>query len=369
MLRSARPAFLAAALACLLAGDAFAGGARIKDLARIEGFRENQLIGYGLVVGLDGTGDKGRTGFTQQTLANMLEGLGLSLPADAIRVKNVAAVLVTATLPPFAQPGTRIDVVVSSLGDATDLKGGILVQTPLSAANGDVYAVAQGAMSVGGFQAEGSSGSSVQRNHVTVGRIPNGALIERDVPSAFMKSGNLNILLNEPDFTTASRMARAICDELGAPVAVARDPGTVTVYQADSLQNPVTFVARLEQVRMTPEEVARVVINERTGTIVAGNMVTIGQVAISHGNLNVEVSAGFDVSQPPPLSRGETTVVPESRVNAREDKGGVVVVEESTTIQDVAKALNAIGASPRDIISIFQAIKAAGALRAELVIL
>lgn len=367
-----RPEFLPIVLALLLLAPAPAAGAagvRVKDLASISGVRQNQLIGYGLVVGLDGTGDRGRTGFTQQTLANMLEGLGLSLSPEAIRVKNVAAVVLTATLPPFARPGSQIDVVVSSLGDATDLKGGTLIQTPLRGADGQVYAVAQGAVSVGGFQVEGAGGSSVQRNHVTVGRVPNGALIEREVPSTFLKSGNLTIALDDPDFTTASRMARAISQEFGAPVAMARDPGTVTVYQADSLANPVDFIARVEQVVVAPEEPARVVINERTGTIVAGSTVSLSEVAISHGNLNLEVTTSYEVTQPEPFGQGQTAVTPETRVKAGEDRGGVVVVNESATIQDVARALNAIGASPRDIISIFQAIKAAGALHAELIIL
>lgn len=348
---------------------AAAGSARVKDLATIAGVRDNQLIGYGLVVGLDGTGDKGRTGFTQQTIANMLEGLGLSLSADAVKVKNVAAVIITATLPAYAQPGGRVDVVVSSLGDATDLKGGTLVQTPLRGADGDVYAVAQGPLSVGGFQAEGAGGTSVQRNHVTVGRIPGGAIVERDVPTSFMEAGNLQVMLREPDFTTASRMARAINATLGAPVAMAVNPGIVAVFNPDSTANPVEFVSRVEQVEVVPEEFARVVINERTGTIVAGSNVSLGEVAISHGNLDIEVSTKYDVSQPPPFSKGSTETNPDTEVKATEGKGNVIILNEAATIQDVARALNAVGASPRDIISIFQAIKAAGALRAELVIL
>lgn len=361
--------FLVFVLAILAARPATAGTARVKDLATIAGVRDNQLVGYGLVVGLDGTGDKGRTGFTQQTIANMLEGLGLSLSADAVKVKNVAAVVVTATLPAYAQPGGQIDVVVNSIGDATDLKGGTLVQTPLRGADGEVYAVGQGPLSVGGFNVEGAGGSSVQRNHVTVGRIPNGAIVEREVPTSFMEAGNLQVMLREPDFTTASRMARAINATLGSPVALALNPGIVSVYNPDSTANAVDFVSRLEQVEVSPEEFARVIINERTGTIVAGSRVSIGEVAISHGNLDIEVSTKFDVSQPDPLSKGQTEVTPDTEVQAKEGKGNVIVVPDATTIQDVARALNAVGASPRDIISIFQAIKAAGALRAELVIM
>lgn len=361
--------FLVLVLAILAARPATAGTARVKDLATIAGVRDNQLVGYGLVVGLDGTGDKGRTGFTQQTIANMLEGLGLSLSADAVKVKNVAAVVVTATLPAYAQPGGQIDVVVNSIGDATDLKGGTLVQTPLRGADGEVYAVGQGPLSVGGFNVEGAGGSSVQRNHVTVGRIPNGAIVEREVPTSFMEAGNLQVMLREPDFTTASRMARAINQTLGVPVAMALNPGIVSVYNPDSTANAVDFVSRLEQVEVSPEEFARVIINERTGTIVAGSRVSIGEVAISHGNLDIEVSTQFDVSQPDPLSKGQTEVTPDTQVEAKEGKGNVIVVPDATTIQDVARALNAVGASPRDIISIFQAIKAAGALRAELVIM
>lgn len=366
---SAPRLFLLLVLAILAARPATAGTARVKDLATIAGVRDNQLTGYGLVVGLDGTGDKGRTGFTQQTIANMLEGLGLSLSADAVKVKNVAAVVITATLPAYSQPGGRIDVVVNSIGDATDLKGGTLVQTPLRGADGEVYAVAQGPLSVGGFNVEGAGGTSVQRNHVTVGRIPNGAIVEREVPTSFMEAGNLQVSLREPDFTTASRMARAINSALGAPVALALSPGTISVYNPDSTANAVDFVSRLEQVEVSPEEFARVIINERTGTIVAGSHVSIGEVAISHGNLDIEVSTKFDVSQPPPLSKGETEVQPNTDVQAKEGKGNVIVVPDATTIQDVARALNAVGASPRDIISIFQAIKAAGALRADLVIM
>lgn len=361
--------FLVLVLAILAARPATAGTARVKDLATIAGVRDNQLVGYGLVVGLDGTGDKGRTGFTQQTIANMLEGLGLSLSAEAVKVKNVAAVVVTATLPAYAQPGGQIDVVVNSIGDATDLKGGTLVQTPLRGADGEVYAVGQGPLSVGGFNVEGAGGSSVQRNHVTVGRIPNGAIVEREVPTSFMEAGNLQVMLREPDFTTASRMARAINSTLGAPVAMALNPGIVSVYNPDSTANAVDFVSRLEQVEVSPEEFARVIINERTGTIVAGSRVSIGEVAISHGNLDIEVSTKFDVSQPDPLSKGQTEVTPDTQVQAKEGRGNVIVVPDATTIQDVARALNAVGASPRDIISIFQAIKAAGALRAELVIM
>jgi len=370
-----RSAFAGAALAALLsmglaAGARAAGESRIGDIAQVRGVRDNQLVGYGLVVGLNGTGDKSGAAFTPISLSHMLEALGLTIGADAISVKNVAAVAITANLPPFANAGARIDVLVSSLGDARSLNGGVLVQTPLRAADGRVYAVAQGPVLVGGLGVEGPGGSSETINHPTVGRIPNGALVEAEVPNAFAPDGRFALALDRPDFTTAQRVADAIAGACGAGAARARDAGVIEVVCPDaSPEGIVRFVARIENLLVEPAGRARVVINERTGTIVAGGDVVIHPVAIAHGNLNVRVTAASGVSQPAPLSEGETVVLPESEVGISAGPGQFALLGEGTTLNEVARALNAMGVSSRDMIAIFQAIKEAGALQAELVVL
>jgi flagellar P-ring protein precursor FlgI len=347
------------------------GGAevRVKDVARIQGVRENELFGYGLVIGLNGTGDKAGTLFTVQSIASMLQRMGIQVPRDRIAVKNVAAVVITAKLPPFAKTGTGLDVVVSSLGDASSLQGGLLLLTPLQAADGNVYAVAQGAVSLGGFKAEaGGGGDKVQKNHPTVGRIPNGAIIEREVPTTVVENHTLAIVLNSPDFTTAGRLAEVINHSLGGGRARAEDAATVRVaLQPD--QDPISLIATLEHLRVTPDRVAKVVINERTGTIIMGSEVRISTVAIAHGNLSVQIKTDLQVSQPPALSRGRTAIVPQRDISVQEEKRNLSLIQEGASIGDLVQALNALGVTSRDLISILQAIKQAGGLQAELEII
>ncbi|MBM3317787.1 MAG: flagellar basal body P-ring protein FlgI [Candidatus Eisenbacteria bacterium] len=361
------PAIALAALA-LLCGPA-AAGSRVGDIARVQGVRDNQLVGYGLVVGLTGTGDRS-AGFATQSVSTMLEALGITVPPADVSVRNVAAVIVTATLPPFAKAGSRIDVTVSSLGDAKSLKGGVLVQTPLRAADGAVYAVAQGPVSLGGFGAEGERGNQETVNHLTVGRIPSGALVEREAAADFLRGGRLWLTLQQPDFTTARRLADAIAEVAGPGRAHALDAATVAVSCPDTTRDgAVRFLAVLEELTILPAGRARVVINERTGTIVAGGQVTIRPVAIAHGNLSIRVGTQTAVAQPLPFARGETAIVTESQIDMRSDGGQFTVLNEGTSLNEIARALNAMGVSSRDMIAIFQAIKEAGALQAELVVL
>jgi flagellar P-ring protein precursor FlgI len=362
---------LALLLLVLMGGDAArAVGARIRDIARIQGVRDNQLVGYGLVVGLDGTGDKSATGFTLRSMSSLLEAMGMTIAPGDMSVKNVAAVMVTATLPAFAREGSLIDVTVSSLGDAKSLKGGVLIQTPLRAADGAIYAVAQGPLSVGGFGAEGPGGTTETTNHLTVARIPNGAIVEREVDFDFLQSNRFELTLLEADFMTAKRVADAIVARLGPQSAVPLDAGTIMVTSPDTTRSgTLKFLADVEGIEVQPSARAKVVINERTGTIVAGGEIVIQPVAISHGNLNIRVNASTGVSQPAPFSPGVTTVVPESQVGVSSGGGQFSVLESATTLNEIAAALNAMGVSSRDMIAIFQAIKEAGALQAELVVL
>lgn len=359
---------LASALTCVLVLPASqAGAARVKDIASVKGVRSNQLIGYGLVVGLNGTGDKNRTEFTVQSLASMLARMGIGVDSAAVNVKNVAAVMVTAELPPFGRAGSTIDATVSSIGDAVSLEGGTLVMTPLFAADGAVYAIAQGALSVGGFAAGGGAGSSVQKNHPTVARLANGATVERELEYAIGGKAVFLIALSRADFTTARRTTQAINEHFGSQVASASDPGTVRVILPSRfLGNVVGFFAELESVEVKPDRLARVILNERTGTVVMGESVTISTVAVSHGNLSISISARNDVSQPNPFAEGETVEVRNEDVEVTEDQHSLTVVEESVTIKELVQGLNAIGVTPRDLISILQAIKAAGALSADL---
>lgn len=344
-----------------------AGAVRIKDIARFMGVRSNPLFGYGLVVGLNGTGDNSKTEFTTNTLANMLDRLGIHVDPDALKVKNVAAVMVTAQLPPFARIGNRIDIQVSSIGDAKSLEGGTLLLTPLQGPDGQVYAVAQGPISTGGFSAEGASGSSVQKNHPTVGYVSGGAVVERELPLALDQQEGLDLILEQPDFSTASRAAQQINLTLGGPFARAVSASTVRVKVPPSLGTDIVgFISRVETVNVTPDVAAKVVINERTGTIVMGENVRISPVAVAHGNLTVQITEQPAVSQPLPLSQGETVVTPQSAVQVQEGKGSLNLLRGGATIGEVINGLNAIGATPRDIITILQTIKAAGALHAEL---
>ncbi|NWG13347.1 MAG: flagellar basal body P-ring protein FlgI [Acidobacteria bacterium] len=345
------------------------GTSRVKDVAAFEGVRDNQLVGYGLVVGLKGTGDRSQTFFSTQTLANMLERSGVTISPERVRVKNIAAVMVTANLPPFVRQGSRIDVTVSSIGDAQDIQGGVLILTPLRAPNGEVYATAQGQVVLGGFSAGGRA-NRVEVNHPTVGRIPNGALVEQEVPVTLTGKTGLNLVLNHNDFTTASRAVRAINEAAGSPVAAAIDGRTIAVQVPDAYaQRIVDFMALVENARMDIDSRAKVVVNEKTGTIVMGKDVRIGSVSIIQGSLSVQVGTTLDVSQPAPFSEGQTVVVPSQTVGAQEDRGRSVTLKEGTTVEEVVRALNMIGAGPRDVVAILQAIKAQGALHADLEII
>ena len=353
-----------------------AGGAgadvRVKDVARVQGVRDNSLYGYGLVVGLSGTGDKATSSpFTPQTIVSMLQRLGIAVPVDRLESKNVAAVVVTAKLPPFVKLGATIDVTVSSLGDASTLQGGTLLLTPLQGPDGRVYALAQGPLSVGGITASGASGETVQRNHPTVGRIPNGAMVEREVPTT-LDSTAVTLTLQQADFTTAVRMAEAINGAGLGPVARAVDPSTVTVSVPPQEQPRfMQFVARIEGVTLKVDTPARVVINERTGTVIMGSQLRIATVAVAHGNLTIQIKEEKQVSQPPPFApRGaQTVVVPRSDVTIKEEKRQLVLVPEGASIGDVVQGLNALGVTPRDLISILQAIRQSGALAADLEIM
>lgn len=344
---------------------------RIKDIAAVEGVRENSLIGYGLVIGLNGTGDKTGTTFTVQTLASMLKKMGIAVEPSAVKVKNVAAVMVTSKLPPFTKAGSRIDVVVSSLGDATSLQGGTLLLTPLKGADQQVYAVAQGPISIGGFIG-GKEGDSVQKNHPTAGRVAEGALVEKEVGFAFINKERFNILLRQQDFTTALRISQAINAQLGGEsVATAVDSGTIALQVPDLYKGRlVELLAAIESLEVSVDLPARVVVNERTGTIVMGDQVRISEVAVSHGNLTIRVKTDFQVSQPPPFAPegSETVVVPQRQIEVQEEEAQILMLK-GATIGEVVRGLNAIGVTPRDLIAILQAIKAAGALQAELEIL
>jgi len=361
---------LAIAAALLLLAASPAGAIRIKDMADIQGVRSNQLVGYGLVIGLDGTGDKQQTQFTIQSLASMLERLGVKVKDPTkIKVENVAAVMVTAVLPPFSRAGSRIDVMVSSVGDAESLQGGTLLLTPLRSANGEIYAVAQGPISIGGFAAA-SGGAAVQKNHPTVGKIANGALIEREVPHRLGDKREITLTLREPDFTTATRAVEVINRALEAQAARAGDAGTVIVELP--LTEDIHFVEMvsiIERLEVRPDLPAKVVLNERTGTVVIGENVRISTVAVTHGGLSIQVKEEIEVSQPAPFGEGETVVVPQRELFVQEEGDNLSLIPARVNIGELVRALNALGVTPRDMIAILQAIKAAGALQAELEII
>jgi flagellar P-ring protein precursor FlgI len=341
--------------------------ARIKDIAYFMGTASNPLIGYGLVVGLNGTGDKDRTRFTVDTLANLLDNVGIHVDPTQIKVKNVAAVMVTAKLPPFVRIGSRLDVQVSSIGDAKDLQGGTLLMTPLRGPNGKTYALAQGPLSTGGFNFGGQTGTAVQKNFPTVGFISGGATVEQEVNTDFANQQSLDLVLQTPDFTTAYKTAVQINAILGGNYARAMDAASVKLDIPTQYTGRITeMIAQVENVEVEPETVARIVINERTGTIVIGENVRIAPVAVAHGNLTVQISEDPYVSQPLPFSGGQTAVVPQTDIQVQEGKGFLSVVGGGVTIGQLVHGLNAIGATPRDLISILQSIKAAGALQAEL---
>ncbi len=354
----------------LLSSSLTASDVRLKDVVSLQGTTTSPLIGYGLVVGLNKTGDKKQTIFPSQTLANMLAQFGVAVPADAMKVENIAAVLVTSEMPAFGRPGARVDVTASSIGDARSLQGGTLLATPLRNTAGQIVAMAQGPLSVGGFGGGGAM-SSVSVNHLTVGRVPNGAVIQVAAPNASMKTDALTFMLHDPDFSTATRVAAAINVELKTDAARALDSGSVMVQVPAEYKDTVPMLmARLEPLPIEVDAIARVVINERTGTVVVGGDVKVGAAAVAHGNLSVRISTRLQVSQPNAFSQGGTTqVVPQEQVDVREGANKLVTLEEGTTLEIVTRALNSLGATPRDIIAIMQALKAAGALRAEIVIL
>ncbi|HZO90476.1 MAG TPA: flagellar basal body P-ring protein FlgI [Chthonomonadaceae bacterium] len=343
------------------------GLVRIKDIADVQGVRGNQLIGYGLVTGLEGTGDGQSSLFTIQTISNMLRKFGITVSPDAVRVKNVAAVMVTADLPAFVKPGSKIDVTVSSLGDAKSLQGGTLLQTPLRAANGEIYAVAQGPLSIGGFNF-GAGGSSVQKNHVNVGRIPHGAYVEQEVPTTLSDGNTIQITLRDPDFTTASRIASAIRRQLPGVGALASDAATVAVsvpaQQADDL---IGFIAVVENVSVTPDVQARIVVNERTGTVVMGGNVRLAPGAIAHGAINIRIENTPVVVPAPPFSRNtQPLVVPFKSTQVQEKPSQLAPVPATTTVDQLVRALNTLGVTPRDLISILQGMHSAGMIAAEI---
>lgn len=344
--------------------------ARIKDLVSIKGIRTNQLVGYGLVIGLNGTGDKSGTEFTIQSLVNMMERMGIHVDKNQVKVKNVAAVMVTAKMPPFARIGNRIDVLLSSIGDAKSLVGGTLLLTPLRGVDGKVYALSQGPVSVGGFGAGGASGSGVTKNHLLAARIAGGATVEREIPLSLEGKQVLTMTLSNPDFTTALRISDTINEAIGRQVANALDSGTLRLNVPVDMQNNITeFLAKIETLDVIPDTVAKIVVNEKTGTVVIGQNVRISTVAVSHGNLSISIKESPKVSQPAPFSEGETVITPQSDIEVREEENKLMIVPGGSTIGELVRALNAVGVSPRDLISIFQSIKAAGALQAELEII
>ena len=348
-----------------------ASGARIKDIASLKGVRSNQLVGYGLVVGLNGTGDGSGTTFTTQTLVNMMERMGIHAQSDDVKVDNVAGVMVTADLPPFARLGSKVDILISSIGDAESLQGGTLLMTPLKGADNNVYAIAQGPLLVGGFASSGSDGGGVQKNHPTVARIPGGATIEKEIDFDFSELNQLTIALDQPDFTTAIRVSKAINQGLEMVNASPVDAGTIKISIPESYRdNMVGLVASLEQIHVQPDMEAKIILSERTGTVIMGENVRISSVAIAHGNLSVQIKEKSEVSQPAPFSEGQTIVTPDSQVTVTEEDNKLLLIEpEGANLGSVVKALNAIGVTPRDLITVFQAIKASGALQAELEII
>ena len=359
---------IAAVCALAVAGEPALALSRVKDLVEVEGIRDNMLVGYGLVVGLNGTGDSLKNApFTQQSIQTMLERLGVNTRGTTMQTKNTAAVMVTANLPAFAASGTRIDVSVSAMGDAKSLQGGTLLVTPLFGADGQIYALGQGPVAIGGFSAQGDA-ASVTRGVPTAGRIANGAIVEREIGFSLASEKTLKLSLRNPDLTTATRIAAAVNAYLGGKVAEASDPATVQLAVPANYQGGVVgLLTDVEQIKVDPDEPAKVVIDEQSGVIVMGADVRISTVAIAQGNLTIRVSETPQVSQPGPLSNGTTQVVPRTQIQIDEGKGNkVTVLHEGVALQNLVDGLNALGVSPRDIISILQAIKAAGALQAEI---
>ena len=351
-----------------MSGEIPGAGTRLREVAALEGVRDNQLMGYGVVVGLNGTGDKRQTVFSAQALTNILQRMGVTVQPSAIQVRNIAAVMVTASLPPFAQPGTKIDITAAAIGDATNLQGGLLMMTSLKGADGQVYAVAQGPIVTGGFVA-GRGGNTQTVNHPTVGRLPGGALVERAPPSV-APSSPMKLQLRQADFTTAARITDALnrrFSATGLPVAKAESSAVVVVdIPASYSSRPVEFIAEIENLTVEASHPGKIVINERTGTIVLGKDVRISPVAIMHGALSVEIQTVLNVTQPAPLSPGKTVVTPETTVASRENKAQNVILKDGATVEELVRALQAIGSTARDIIAILQNMRTAGALEAEI---
>ncbi|MGE4518637.1 MAG: flagellar basal body P-ring protein FlgI [Desulfobacteraceae bacterium] len=342
---------------------------RLKDIAQFKGIRSNQLVGYGIVVGLDGTGDKAGTVYTAQAISNMLKRMGVNVSKNDVKPKNVAAVIVTADLPPFARTGDRIDVTVASVGDSQSLSGGTLLMTPLKGADSNVYALAQGALAIGGYSA-GDGNVGTVKNHLLVGSIPGGAIVEKEVKVSLDGKSELMLSLDSPDFTTAVRTAEAINTAVGEKQAKAVDSGGIQIKIPETLRNNVPqFIAAIENLEIETDSVAKVVVNEKTGTVVIGKDVRIGKVALTHGSLSITVREQNIISQPPELSEGETVVEKDRNVDVAEEERKVMVMEKTASVEELSRALNALGVTPRDMISIFQALKKAGALQAKLEII
>lgn len=371
-----KTSFLLLLICWLSAGSAF-GQARIKDIASFQGMQAMHLIGYGLVIGLDGSGDRssGANGaiFTVQTVTNMLEKFGITVPVEKIRVRNVAAVMVTSRIDPFVNPGTRMDVTVSSLGDAKSLEGGVLLTTPLLGTDGEIYTMAQGPVSIGGFNIETGDGEKIRQNYALVGRVPNGGIVERELPFEFDLRRPLGVMLRKPDFTTSARVADIINDHFAKLLATPVNAATVSINWPASMTQPgdiVQFISEIERLEVRQDRVAKVVINERTGTIVAGGEVRVSDVMVSHGSLTIHTKRRPVISQPEPFSkRGRTVIDGITQTTVQQDEARNVVIKNVVTVSDLASALNQLGVKPRDIIAIFQAIKEAGALQAELVVM
>ena len=349
-------------------------GARVKDLAHVDGFRSNQLFGYGLVVGLNGTGDRQNTEFTTQTLTNLLQEYNIRVNPLDVRVKNIAAVMVTAQVPPFVQPGTRLDATVSSIGDAVSLSGGVLLMSPLKGPDGRVYAVAQGAVTLGGGYTALGAGAKISKNHQTTGRVTANVLLERAIPSALVNSqGQVKINLEQPDFTTAKRISEAISSSPLRIPAWPTSPGVVTVDIPENFKdNLVEFIAALESVELAPDAPARIVVNERTGTVIIAKSVRILPVAVAHAGLHITVKTEQQVSQPNPFGRGQTVVVPDTTIVVAEPENRQLIElpgGAGVSLSELVQALNSLGVTPRDLIAVFEALRGAGALQADLVVM
>ncbi len=350
--------------ACLWAAET-----RIKDIAVIKGIRDNQLIGYGLIVGLDGTGDSSKSQFTIQSLATMLRNMGINVPVETLKVKNVAAVMVTATLPPFVREGEKIDILLSSVGDSTSLQGGTLLLTPLKGPDGIVYAVAQGPLSIGGFNIRTEGGANFRKNHATVGVMTEGAVIEREISTEYVINGKMSYLLRNPDFSTAYAVETVINTKYKQNIARAMNEKEIQIIIPETEVHPNAFIASIENLMVTTDTPARVVINERTGTVVVGEQVKIKTVAVTHGSLTVSISPETSASQPNMFGQGQTVLLTNEKTNIQDQKGQFLTMPTNTTVGEMADLLNTLGVTPRDMVAIFQAIKTSGALEAELVLM